>query len=212
MHIVTCVAVVLLITTSALAEQTLVYKSAKGSTIRLDGTSTAHRWTVNGRQLDGTIAFRLDLPAGASSEQIKQALVTNPKATAQVAIPSRTLKGENKEMDKKMYEVLKTKEHPQIDYNLIDVRVLGDDDSSATSFQLQTTGELTIAGTTRTLDMPMTIEVLDAQHLKISARLAIKMSDYNVERPTTLGGLINAGDKVEVRVTWFATRAEPDSP
>src|SRR5258705_12615880 len=130
-RIVACVAIVQ-ITASARAEQTLVYKSAEGSTIRLEGTSTAHRWTVNGRQLDGTIAFRLDLPAGASSAHIKQALVTNPKATAQIAIPSRTLKGENKEMDKKMYEVLKTREHPEIEYKLGDVQVLGDDDSSAT--------------------------------------------------------------------------------
>jgi polyisoprenoid-binding protein YceI len=208
---VTFAAVMALFIASARAEQTLVYRSAEGSSLRLDGTSTAHRWTVNGSQIDGTIAFRVAVPAGASTEQIKRALVADPKVTAQVAIPARTLKGENKDMDKKMYEVLKTKEHPDIVYKLGDVQVAGDKDSNAAGFQLATSGELTIAGTTRTIDMPMTIEVLDGKHLKISARLAVKMSDYNVERPTALGGLIKAGDRVAVEVEWFVDRPEPDS-
>src|SRR3954468_4378039 len=142
---VTFAAVIALFIASARAEQTLVYRSAEGSTLRLDGTSTAHRWTVNGNQIDGTIAFRAAVPADASTEQIKRALVADPKVTAQVAIPARTLKGDNKDMDKKMYEVLKTKQHPEIDYKLGDVQIVGDEDSKGTSFQLQTTGELTIA-------------------------------------------------------------------
>ena len=84
----------------------------------------------------------------------------------------------------------------------------GDGDSDKTRFQLQTKGELTIAGTTRTLETPLTIEVLDQTHLRISVRIALKMSDYHIERPQALGGLIRAGDKVIVEVAWIVGSAE----
>lgn len=202
------VAVMALFTAAAWAEQKLVYGSAEGSTVRVDGTSTAHDWTVVGRQIDGTIEFRVALPAGASREQIKQALVTNPKAEAKVAIPSRTLKSGKKEMDQKMFDALRAKKHPEISYTLGEVGVVGGRDSGGTSFELKTTGELTIAGTTRTLNMPMTIEVLDERRLRISGRTAIKMSDYNVTRPQALGGLIKSGDRVVVEVAWVVASSE----
>jgi polyisoprenoid-binding protein YceI len=205
---VTFVAVMVLFTAAAWAEQTLVYGSAEGSIVRVDGTSSAHDWTVTGRQIDGTIEFKVALPAGATKEQIKQALVARPKAVAQVAIPSRTLKSGKKDMDKKMIDALRAKKHPEIAYKLVDIEVVGDGGSNGTSFELRATGALTIAGTTRTLEMPMTIEVVDQRHLRISGRTAIKMSDYKVERPQALGGLIKAGDKVVVDVAWIVASAE----
>ena len=202
------IATMVLFTAAAWAEQKLVYGSAEGSVVRVDGTSTAHDWTVTGRQIDGTIEFRVALPAGASREQIKQALVANPRAEAKVAIPSRTLKSGKKDMDKKMFDALKTKKHPEIAYTLGEVEVVNNADRNGTSFQLRTKGELTIAGTTRTLNMPMTIEVLDGRRLKISGRTPIRMSDYNVERPQALGGMIKAGDRVVVEVAWVVATAD----
>jgi hypothetical protein len=112
-------------------------------------------------------------------------------------------------MDAKMFEALKAKECPEIDYKLGDARVVGSAETSATRFQLQTNGELTIASTTRAIDLPMTIEVLDESHLKICTRTTIKMSDYKINRPQALGGLMKAGDKVVVEVAWVVVRARP---
>jgi hypothetical protein len=203
------IAVMALFTAASWADQSLVYGSAEGSTVRVDGTSTAHDWTVKGRQIDGTIEFHVALPSGATREQIKDALVANPRAVAQVAIPARTLKSGKKDMDKKTFEALKTGKYPEIVYKLGEVEVVGGGGRARTSFQLRTTGELTIAGFTRTLEMPMTIEVLDERRLRISGRTAIRMSDYRVARPQAMGGLIKAGDKVEVEVAWVVATAEP---
>jgi polyisoprenoid-binding protein YceI len=207
-RVVIFLTVMALFTAAASAEQKLVYGSAEGSTVRVDGTSTAHDWTVTGRQIDGTIEFRVAVPPGASREQIKQALVANPTATASVAIPSRTLKSGKKDMDKKMFDALRAKKHPEISYKLGEVSVVAGGGANGTSFELQTTGELTIAGATRTLDMPMTIEVLDERRLKISGRTAIRMSDYKVERPQAMGGLIKSGDRVVVEMAWVVASAE----
>ena len=200
------VAGVALLAPFAWPDQTPVYTSAGGS-VRVNGTSTLHNWTVTGRQIDGTIAFRAAVPAGASKQQIRQALLADPTAAAQLQIPARTLRSGNKDMEASMFHALKADEHPQITYKLGGVQVAGGG-SGGTTVPLRATGELTIAGTTRALDMPLTIEVLDEERLKLSARTAIKMSDYKVERPKALAGLITAGDKVNVEVEWVVVSAE----
>src|SRR5437762_14224112 len=91
--------ILLSLVASARAQQALRYDSAEGTTVRVDGTSTLHDWTVTGRQIDGHIEFQVDVREGATAQEIKQAILANPKATAQVAIPSRTLRSGKQDMD-----------------------------------------------------------------------------------------------------------------
>jgi polyisoprenoid-binding protein YceI len=190
--------------TSAQAEQSLVYKPvADGSKVKIDGTSSAHDWTVKGQQIDGSVEFLIAVPNGATAKQITQAILADPKVKADVEIATSSLKSGKKDMDKKMYEALKSSANPSINYRLSVVKVISESNPDRTDFQLQTKGELTIAGETRTLDMPMAIEVLDGRQIRITGRTWIKMSDYNIKRITALGGLIKCGDKVEVKVEWL---------
>jgi hypothetical protein len=183
----------------------LHYSSAEGSSVRVDGTSTLHDWTAKGGQIDGSIDFQVQgVKPGASREEIKRAIIATPKASADVAIPSRTLKSGNKDMDAKMYEALKTKKNPEIKYTLTDVGAVRD--AGPDRFVFDTKGELTIAGTTRTLQMPMTVEILDEKRLRIAGKTAMKMSDFNVPRPQAMGGMIKSGDRVEVAVQWVVSQ------
>jgi polyisoprenoid-binding protein YceI len=195
------------------AEESLVYKPiADGSSVRIDGTSSLHDWTVNGPQIDGRVEFLVAVPDGATPKQITQAILADPKVKAEVAIPAASLKSakKDKDMDKKMYEALKSKANPIISYQLTQLKVVSEANPDRTDFQVQTRGELTIAGETRTLDMPMAIEVLDGRQIRIGGRTWIKMSDYNIRRITALGGMIKCGDKVEVKVEWLLT--SPQTP
>jgi hypothetical protein len=206
------IALALMLTLSmatAQAEQTLVYKPlTDGSKVKIDGTSSAHDWTVKGQQIGGRLEFLVAVPDGATAKQITQAVLADPKVKADVEISCDTLKSGKKDMDKKMYEALKTKQNPTISYYLTQLEVVSKNDPNRTDFQVQTKGELTIAGERRTLDMPMAIEVLDGRQLRITGRTWIKMSDYNIKRITALGGLIKCGDKVEVQVEWLLESPE----
>jgi polyisoprenoid-binding protein YceI len=196
----------------AAAQDSIVYKPvAGGSKVKIDGTSSLHDWTVNGPQIDGKVEFLIKVPNGATAKQITQAILADPKVKADVAIPVSSLKSakKDKDMDKKMYEALKSKANPTIKYYLTELKVVSESNPDRTDFQVQTTGELTIAGERRTLKMPMAIEVLDGRQLRITGRTWIKMSDYNIKRITALGGMIKCGDTVEVKVEWLLASPSP---
>jgi polyisoprenoid-binding protein YceI len=196
----------------ALAEDSIVYKPvAGGSKVKIDGTSSLHDWTVTGPQIDGKVEFLIKVPDGATAKQITQAILADPKVKGDVAIPVSSLKStkKDKDMDKKMYEALKSKANPTISYYLTELKVVSESNPDRTDFQVQTTGELTIAGERRTLKMPMAIEVLDGRQLRITGRTWIKMSDYNIKRITALGGMIKCGDTVEVKVEWLLASPSP---
>jgi YceI-like domain len=196
----------------AWAEDSIVYKPvAEGSKVKIDGTSSLHDWTVNGQQIDGKVEFLIKVPDGATAKQITQAILADPKVKADVAIPVSSLKSakKDKDMDKKMYEALKSKANPTISYYLTELKVVSESNPDRTDFQLNTIGELTIAGERRTLKMPMAIEVLDGRQLRITGRTWITMSDYNIKRITALGGMIKCGDTVEVKVEWLLASPSP---
>jgi polyisoprenoid-binding protein YceI len=191
---------------AANAADSLVYKPiANSSSVKIDGTSSLHDWTVNGAQIDGKVEFLIAVNKDSTAKEITQAILADPKVKAQVQIPASSLKSakKDKDMDKKMYEALKSKDNPTISYVLTQLKVISEATPGRTDFQLQTKGELTIAGETRTLDMPMAIEVLDGRQLRVTGRTWIKMSDYNIKRITALGGMIKCGDRVEVTVSWM---------
>jgi len=193
-------------------EDSIVYKPVEnGAKVKIDGTSSLHDWTVNGAQIDGKIEFLIKVSEGATAKQITQAILADPQVKADVAIPASSLKSakKDKDMDKKMYEALKSKANPTISYYLTEVKVVSESNADRTDFQLNTLGELTIAGERRTLKMPMAIEVLEGRQLRVTGRTWIKMSDYNIKRITALGGMIKCGDTVEVKVEWLLASPSP---
>lgn len=179
--------------------------------VTVDGTSTVHDWTVRGKVIDGSVELRADVEPGATAQAIKNALVADPKVQVAVEIPVLSLKSGKSDMDKKMYEALKRDKNPIIRYKLIEAVVEkgnGNDDV----FQLQTTGELTVAGVTRQLKMPFTLQVVDDNQLKFTGRIVLKMTDFKMKPPQAALGLIKSGDRVDVRVEWTTARVKAASP
>jgi polyisoprenoid-binding protein YceI len=206
---VTAIIVLILVAASSQlsAEQTLRFEAVPDeSSVRIDGTSTAHDWTVKGKTIDGHIEFKTDVPAGAPAEEVKAALIANPQATVEVEIPVKSIRSDKKGMDKKMYEALKEKDHPIIEYELTEATVAEGSTSEQKTFELQTKGKLTVAGKTRDLEMPMTVEVIDSDHVKFSGSTSLKMTDFKVKPPEAMLGLIKSGNEVHVQVEWMTVR------
>jgi polyisoprenoid-binding protein YceI len=57
-------------------------------------------------------------------------------------------------------------------------------------------GELTFHGVTRPIEVPITLERADAEHLTASSTFAISLTDFQVERPELL--LVKVDDKMEL--------------
>ena len=178
------------------------------SEVRVDGTSTVHDWTVKSPTISGSISFRINVPANASTREVREAIVANPKAEADVTIEVRSLKSGKKDMDQKMYEAMKTDRHPQIKYQLTKFELVEGTKADQAEFDVETTGNLTIAGVTREYRMPMRLVVVGANRLRISGETRMKMTDFKVKPPQAMLGMIKSGDRIKVQFEWNVERAE----
>ncbi|HZN64963.1 MAG TPA: YceI family protein [Tepidisphaeraceae bacterium] len=186
--------------------QPLHFSSAEGSEVLVDGDSTMHKWTVQGRQIDGTIDFYVDVPADATAQQIVEAIVKNPSVKATASLPAKTLKStkHDKTMDEKMYGALNTKKHPTLSYELTEVT--GVRRESPTRFAIDTRGNLTVAGKTCVLNTPMNVQMKSDRRLEVTAKFGTLMTDFGVKPPQALGGMIKSHNKVVVTVKWSVAR------
>jgi hypothetical protein len=176
------------------------------SKVAVDGTSTLHDWTVKSPNISGHLAFTFNVPSDAPPKVIREAIVANPSAEVDVSIAVKWLKSGDKAMDTKMYEALKRDKNPTITYRLTKLELAKDANAEQSQFEVQTTGDLTIAGTTRELQMPMVLEVVDSQHVRISGKTTMKMTTYKVKPPEAMMGMIKSGDKISVEFEWNTAR------
>ena len=201
-----------LMTVAAVAQQparpppTLHFSSAEGSEVRVEGDSSLHKWTVKGRQIDGSIDFEADVPEDAPAQRIVDAIVAHPKVVARASVPVRTLKSTKNDggMDNKMYSALNSKNHPTLEYELTEVTAVRRE--SPTRFAIDTKGNLTVAGTTRVLTTPMNVELTSDRKLVVTAKFGTQMTDFGVRPPEALGGMVKSHDKVVVTVQWSVSR------
>jgi hypothetical protein len=188
--------------------QPLHFSSAEGSEVRVDGDSSLHKWTVKGRQIDGTIDFQVDVPPNATAQQIVDAVVAEPNVVASASVPATTLKStkNDKGMDNKMYGALNQKNHPTLRYKLTEVTAVRRE--GPTRFAIDTRGSLTVAGMTRVLSTPMNVELTSDRTLVVTAKFGTQMTDFGVKPPEALGGMVKSHNKVVVTVRWSVTRRD----
>ena len=121
-------------------------------------------YTGESNQLEGTI----DLAAG----------------TLEFRLPMQSLDTGNDTRDGHMYDLMQVEEYP---YARFDGRFKTDDLEleSGTEQQVTVTGEFTLRGTTRPLEVTGTLRQSGDQ-LTVEAEWSILLSDYNIEQPTLL--------------------------
>src|SRR5215831_15367217 len=87
------------------AQDTVKYVAKPGSTVKMEGTSNIHDWTVNGQIISGSMEV-----SSAFDKDLKT-LAPLPKVS--VSIPVRSLKSTSgKKMDEVMQDHMNMKDHP----------------------------------------------------------------------------------------------------
>src|SRR5438105_828312 len=99
-------AAVLLLVLSSAAPAAGRYAPAKGSMVRIEGTSTLHNWSMEGATINGQLSVPADWKGGLTDSIVK------------VSIPVGSIKSEHDRMDRIMGEALKSKANPEITFQL----------------------------------------------------------------------------------------------
>lgn len=183
------------------AADTVKYIARPGSEVKIDGTSNIHDWTVKGQIISGSMevspAFDKDLKT------------LDPLPKVSVTIPVRSLKSGNKVMDQVMQDHMNMKEHSQIKYELKEMTLKSEPKTPNGPAEYTSKGDLTVSGTTKTIEMPVTIERVAGGNLKVTGTIAFNMSFFGVKppEPKLAMGLIKTGDEVKIGIEWVLAKS-----
>lgn len=165
---------------------------ADESKLWIEGTSTIHDWSCTAQQLNGTFSISLPDSAASSSEPIASI------ADATVTVPVKQIDCDSGTMNGKMRDALQADAYSIVIYNLNEATVQPLPDSSTAWFQAQTTGQLNITGTTRTIEMTVKGKRLDDGHLRFVGSTPLLMKDFGVDPPTAMFGALKTDNRVVV--------------
>lgn len=156
---------------------------AAKSTLSISGTSTLHDWEMTAENFNGNLSVDL----GVEEMKIN---------TLRLTVPVKSLKSGKSGMDNNAYKALKADDHPNISFQLIKVENCSL--SKKECFDVQAVGNLTIAGTTQQIKVPMVAEFI-GEEVILKGEKALTMTSYGVEPPSFLMGAMTTGDEIIVR-------------
>jgi len=166
------------VVTDAVQKYTL---NKQSSSLEVLGTSTLHDWEIEAEEMDGTAAISLENGLDVSDLTFK--------------VVVKSLKSGKSGMDKNTWSALEYKDHPNISYKLTNVEGVT---SAGSTYKLSTTGKLTIAGTSKTVKIPVEAKVNSGQ-VNFNGEIDFKMTDFEVDPPTALMGTIKTGDEITIK-------------
>jgi hypothetical protein len=153
---------------------------AAGGQITIEGTSTVRKWSC---RVAGVIP---SVQAGG------EAVAGLPKGVQKVVvtIPVQSIDCGNGKMNEHLRKALKAEANPEIRYEL--KRYTAGDVT-------RTSGELTIAGTTRPIDLDVGVSALPDGGARVQGEKEIRMTEWGVKPPSLMMGTMKVGDAVKIK-------------
>jgi polyisoprenoid-binding protein YceI len=154
------------------------YRQSGTTNVTIAGTSTMHDWTMTSTGANYNATFEVN----ADGTPAKLSMVA-------FTLPAESLKSKEKAMDKNAYKSLNTDKYKDITFQLTAAKITGK--------TIACTGNLTISGTTKPVEVDVTFESKNGT-LVCKGSKKIKMTDFKVEPPSFMFGTIKTGDEITV--------------
>jgi polyisoprenoid-binding protein YceI len=166
------------------------YTARPGSSVKIDGTSTVHDWSVESKLIGGSMELKGDLNKPGKVD-----------ATARAIISVTSIKSDKKAKDDIMHAAMKAEEHKRIEFNLKELTAKGD-------MKFDAKGDLSLAGVTKEVNFPVTMEKADGDMMIVKGVLDTKMTDFDIDPPApkVALGAISTGDEVKVTFEWHTRK------
>lgn len=162
-----------------LAQQ--AYTSSSTTTV-IKGTSTLHDWDMKSTNGNTQATFT-----------VENGEITGITALT-FTVNAETLKSSKSGLDKNAYKALNTGKHKNIIYKMTSGTVA----KSGSSYTIRTNGTLTIAGTSKALNLTTTATLNSDQSISVKGATKFEMSNYGVTPPTVMMGTIKTGDAITI--------------
>jgi len=159
----------------------------KATLMKVEGTSTLHDWDcpVNSVKAKGDLTINNGELQSVNAMWV-QADVKSIKSE----------KGED--MEEKIYDALKAEENPKITFSMISMKSIK---KQGSEYLVETDGNMTIAGATKKIDLLVKGAIQPNGDVIFTGSTKIIMTQYGMERPSAMLGMIKCGDAIVVSFT-----------
>jgi polyisoprenoid-binding protein YceI len=133
----------------------------------------------------------------AAPGELAQAGSDLPNPRLRLGVPVAALACGNRVMESDMRKALRAAEHPAIVYQyhrVTDLTPLG-----AHRFSIEVEGDLALAGSKRKVRTQVVGERLAQGLYRVTGEMNLRMTDFGIEPPTALLGMIKARNQLRVR-------------
>ena len=168
-----------------------MYEIRPTSEIKLQGKSNINSFTFRSESVDGRGCIDT---TSAAIDSLREPIEDAVNGFFRVDVKS--FKSGNSQMNQDMYQALKSKQHPTIEFNLESVEFIQYLDSTRALFTAF--GYLRVAGIENLISLDVKVTRTGEERYHLQGDKQILMSDYNIAPPQAWFGLIQARDKLTV--------------
>ncbi len=172
-----CIALILAATNISTAQ--VLKFNPKASILTINGTSNLHDWKTETKQVTGEMVL-------INREQVKSIAFKTPV---------KSIKSGEKIMDTKTYETFKSDKYPEIAFKMISVSNFT---RNGDNLSITMNAQLTMAGASKTVAIKASGKELKNGSLNFQGSVNLKMSDFKMEAPTAMMGMLKVGDGIKL--------------
>jgi polyisoprenoid-binding protein YceI len=187
--------IALLVSDRMMAQYT--FTAGPGSRVILLGKSNVHRWSCATSMLIATASIR-------ASERGSANVAGAPTIGLTVVVPVQSMNCGMARMTRDMFRALKADSFPTIRYMLISY-AFTDTAAASDSFFVRSIGDLTVAGVTKRVEIPIRGERMTTGAMTGEGGVVILMTDFGIKPPTAFLGAIRARNALEIRLVMHVS-------
>lgn len=198
------------------ARASTVLGAGPGTEIWLRGTTNVNHWQCRGETLRGGLRF------DASATQLQyllgrlQSATTAPGRSSvlsgwpdlnpsmELDVPIASLDCGNRAMERDVHKALRAGEYPDIAFkfdSVSDAKIFPGADGDPVRYRLRVHGQLRLAGSSRDVEISVVGLREGEDRFRLYGKLPVTMSEFGIQPPVALFGLIKARDQLTVAIT-----------
>jgi hypothetical protein len=111
-------------------------------------------------------------------------------------------------MNRDLQDALRSNDFPEITFLFDSADLIGFPETNGGAFEINVKGTLTVAGNTRDIQFITRAYYPEPARVRAIGKTTIRMSDFDVEPPTALMGLVKADDELTVNFDLLARETD----
>ncbi len=181
-------------------QSTTTFVPVDESRLWIEGSSNVNQFECRAEKYTGEAT----LPETTKNYTSSEAASTNELLSLKIDIQVDSIECGKRKMNQDLQKALKAEQFPEITFLFQEASVLKVPQNTEEGFQLEVRGLLTIAGTTKEISFTTEAYYTGQNRVRAIGETSINMTDFGVQPPTALMGLIRANEELTVNFDLIA--------